>query len=77
MLQEMIKRGVLFQGVLVPCFSHTKADVDFFIEAMTESLEVKMEVFIPIPILMKISLKNAWQKKVQLQKRPLFEVAVL
>lgn len=40
MLQEMIKRGVLFQGVLVPCFSHTTTDVDFFIEAMNESLDV-------------------------------------
>jgi glutamate-1-semialdehyde aminotransferase len=40
MLQEMIKRGILFQGVLVPCFSHAKADMDFFVEAMTESLGV-------------------------------------
>lgn len=40
MLQEMIKRGVLFQGVLVPCFSHTTSDVEFFIEAMSESLDV-------------------------------------
>lgn len=40
MLQEMIKRGVLFQGVLVPCFSHNTSDVDFFIEAMRESLSV-------------------------------------
>jgi glutamate-1-semialdehyde 2,1-aminomutase len=30
----------LFQGVFVPCFSHTKTDVDFFAEAMSESLEV-------------------------------------
>ena len=40
MLQEMIKRGILFQGVLVPCYSHQKTDVDFFIEAMTESLDI-------------------------------------
>lgn len=40
MLQEMIKRGILFQGVLVPCFSHTKSDVDFFTEALNESLDV-------------------------------------
>jgi glutamate-1-semialdehyde 2,1-aminomutase len=39
-LQEMIKRGVLFQGILSPSFSHTKADVDLFIEAFSESLEV-------------------------------------
>lgn len=39
-LQEMIKRGVLFQGMLMPCFSHTQADVDFFTEAFAESLTV-------------------------------------
>lgn len=39
MLQEMIKRGVLFQGVMVPCFSHVNADMDFFIEAMSESID--------------------------------------
>lgn len=39
-LQEMIKRGVLFQGVFVPCFSHTDADVDFFMEALNETLDI-------------------------------------
>lgn len=39
-LQEMIKRGVLFQGILSPSFSHTKADVDLFVEALSESLDV-------------------------------------
>lgn len=40
MLQEMIRRGVLFQGVLVPCFSHQKSDIDIFIEAFGDSLNV-------------------------------------
>jgi glutamate-1-semialdehyde aminotransferase len=40
MLQEMIKRGILFQGIFVPCFSHTQSDVDFFTEAMNESIDV-------------------------------------
>lgn len=40
MLQEMIKRGILFQGVFVPCFSHSVSDVDFFIEALSESLDI-------------------------------------
>jgi hypothetical protein len=40
MLQEMIKRGVLFQGVFIPCFSHQKQEVDFFMEALDESLGV-------------------------------------
>jgi 4-aminobutyrate aminotransferase-like enzyme len=39
-MQEMIARGVLFQGAFVPCFSHTQGDVDFFAAAFDESLEV-------------------------------------
>ena len=40
MLQEMIKRGVLFQGVFIPCFSHSKEDVEYFAEALNQSLLV-------------------------------------
>jgi glutamate-1-semialdehyde 2,1-aminomutase len=40
MLQEMIARGILFQGIVVPCFSHTDADVDVFVEALTRALPV-------------------------------------
>lgn len=40
MMQEMIKRGVLFQGFFLPCFSHTEKDILFFINAFSESLEV-------------------------------------
>lgn len=40
MLQEMIARGVLFQGVFVPCFSHERGDVDFFVNAFEDSLEI-------------------------------------
>lgn len=39
-MQEMIKRGVLFQGILVPCFSHTLQDIEYFAQAFSESLEV-------------------------------------
>lgn len=39
-LQEMIRRGVLFQGAFVPCFSHTTADVDYFAEALNQSLKI-------------------------------------
>lgn len=39
-LQEMIKRGVLFQGAFVPCFSHTEDDVYYFAKAFSESLLV-------------------------------------
>jgi glutamate-1-semialdehyde aminotransferase/spore coat polysaccharide biosynthesis protein SpsF (cytidylyltransferase family) len=39
-MQEMIKRGVLFQGVFVPCFSHSPTDVAQFVTAFSESLDV-------------------------------------
>ncbi|MFA6238849.1 MAG: glutamate-1-semialdehyde 2,1-aminomutase [Bacteriovorax sp.] len=40
MLQEMIRRGVLFQGAFVPCFSHNEADLNYFAKAFELSLEV-------------------------------------
>jgi glutamate-1-semialdehyde aminotransferase/spore coat polysaccharide biosynthesis protein SpsF (cytidylyltransferase family) len=39
-LQEMIKKGVLFQGIFVPCYSHTEDDVYYFSKAFSESIEV-------------------------------------
>ncbi len=39
-LQEMIKRGVLFQGSFVPCFSHNENDIQFFCKAWKQTLEV-------------------------------------
>lgn len=39
-MQEMIKRGVLFQGAFVPCFSHTKQDIDYFVKAFEDTLQV-------------------------------------
>lgn len=39
-MQEMIKRGVLFQGVFVPCYSHTQGDVVRFVKSFEESLGV-------------------------------------
>ena len=38
--QELIKRGVLFQGVFCPHFSHTKEQVNYIIDAMDESLPI-------------------------------------
>jgi len=35
-MQEMIQRDILFQGVFVPCFSHTEDDIRFFFEALTD-----------------------------------------
>lgn len=42
-MQEMIRRGVLFQGAFVPCFSHTDDDVYYFAKAFSESLVVYQE----------------------------------
>ncbi len=39
-MQEMIKRGILFQGAFVPCFSHTLDDVNYFIQAFLETLSI-------------------------------------
>ncbi|MGN7720010.1 glutamate-1-semialdehyde 2,1-aminomutase [Chitinophaga sp. 22620] len=39
-MQEMIRRGVLFQGVFVPCFSHTSKDIEHFAEAFGQTLDV-------------------------------------
>jgi glutamate-1-semialdehyde 2,1-aminomutase len=38
--QELISRGVLFQGVFCPHYSHSEADVDYILHAMDESCEV-------------------------------------
>lgn len=42
-MQEMIKRGVLFQGAFVPCFSHTMDDVLYFVRALSETILVLQE----------------------------------
>jgi spore coat polysaccharide biosynthesis protein SpsF len=39
-MQEMIKRGVLFQGIFVPSFAHTEDDIYYFSKAFAESLEI-------------------------------------
>lgn len=38
--QEVIKRGVLFQGIFCPCFSHTDEDVQHILWAMDEAMAV-------------------------------------
>ena len=40
MQQEMIARGILYQGAFVPCFSHSEADIAFFVSAFAESCDV-------------------------------------
>jgi spore coat polysaccharide biosynthesis protein SpsF len=42
-MQEMIKRGILFQGAFAPCFSHSMNDVAYFIKAFSETLLVLKE----------------------------------
>lgn len=36
--QELIKRGVLFQGIFCPNYSHTKSDIDFILSAIDDIL---------------------------------------
>lgn len=38
--QEMIKYGVLFQGIFCPHFSHSEKDVDHVLQAMDESCKI-------------------------------------
>jgi glutamate-1-semialdehyde aminotransferase len=40
MMQEMIGRGVLFQGVFMPCFMHADRDVDHVLEAFDRACEI-------------------------------------
>jgi glutamate-1-semialdehyde aminotransferase len=40
LMQEMIRRGVLFQGAFIPSFSHTLEDIEYFAEALDQSLQV-------------------------------------
>jgi glutamate-1-semialdehyde aminotransferase len=37
-MQEMIGRGVLFQGIFVPCYSHSREDVARFVSSFEASL---------------------------------------
>ena len=39
-MQEMIKRGVLYQGILSPCFSMTDKDIDLMLEAFNDSVKL-------------------------------------
>jgi glutamate-1-semialdehyde aminotransferase/spore coat polysaccharide biosynthesis protein SpsF (cytidylyltransferase family) len=39
-LQEMIKNGILFQGILVPSFSHNDEEVDYFLKGIKNSCQV-------------------------------------
>ncbi|MDP4826212.1 MAG: glutamate-1-semialdehyde 2,1-aminomutase [Flavobacteriales bacterium] len=39
-MQEMIQRGILYQGILSPCYSHTKEDIDWMLAAFDESCVV-------------------------------------
>jgi glutamate-1-semialdehyde aminotransferase len=39
-MQEMIRRGVLYQGILSPCYSHTFDDIDLMIAAFDVSCAV-------------------------------------
>lgn len=39
-LQEMIRNGVLFQGIVVPSYSHNQEEIDFFLEGFRQAAAV-------------------------------------
>ncbi len=39
-MQEMIKRGILFQGLFVAAYQHTRAEIDTTLQAIAECLDV-------------------------------------
>ena len=39
-MQEMIAKGVLFQGVFVPCYSHSERDLYYFAAAFDHACSV-------------------------------------
>ncbi len=39
-MQEMIKNGVLFQGILVPSYSHNREEIEFFCQAFEKACSV-------------------------------------
>ncbi len=43
LMQEMIARGVLFQGVFFPCYTHTNEDVDQIVRAFEASCAIYRE----------------------------------
>ncbi len=40
MMQEMIRRGILFQGAFIPCFSHTELDIEFLVKSFANCLNM-------------------------------------
>lgn len=42
-MQEMIKRGILFQGIFTPSYSHNEKEVDFFLDGFKGSVAVYKE----------------------------------
>ena len=40
MHQELIKKGILFQGIFCPHFSHTEKDVEHILNAINDSCDV-------------------------------------
>ena len=53
--QEMIKNGVLIQNSFVPCFSHKKKEIDFFLNAFKKTINFLKRVYSNESELKKIS----------------------
>ncbi len=39
-MQELVRRGILFQGIFVSAYMHTQADIDYTLKAISESLDL-------------------------------------
>ena len=44
--QEMINNGVLFQGIFVPCYSHSKFEIEVFLIAFQKALNIYKKALI-------------------------------
>ena len=42
----MINNGVLFQGIFVPCYSHSKHELDFFLRAFEKASKIYKKALI-------------------------------
>ena len=61
-MQEMFKKKILFQGILIPSFSHNKSQIDYVVNSFKVVLEVYSK-----------ALKNGYKKYLRGEKiKPVF-----
>ena len=45
MMQEIIKSGIMFQGLSLPYFSHKKVSIDIFSKTFSSSMDILKNAF--------------------------------